>query len=507
MSFEKQFDRGIDKASVSLEKGIASFSYKVGQGLKKMQYQRETRNKFLKICAVLLIISISIEFLAHMKDWKQHYHLIALIYKIPYVPWPLGIFLFLISSLISLSMIGGSEGEIHKKFKLAFERVGLSSSRRISINQEIQPEYPLLYKQFQDTDGGMIYIFLNPGISFDKWQKAKPSLEATLQQSIDQITLYQNNPGYIQIKLGGSRIPAYVEYSEDLLKGCNATTVSIGVTKEGVIYHNFKKVPHLLIAGATGGGKSVITRFITYLTMKIHKANVWGIDFKGGIELQSFEPNGVEVIWDRERALQVLKRLKGEHDARIEKFKEVRVKNIDEYNENHARNEEGKLKRCYVVIDELAELTDKSGVPKEEKEIFEAIEGEMSSIARLCRATGIHLILATQRPSADVITGQIKTNVTGRISSYLQDIPASQIVLGNKMATEIPNEPGRMMYSVGNVPVEFQSPLFEDRHIDPHVKVDYSKGMLTSEDDFKSPVPSMNLNKKRTRAKYEDLEI
>ncbi len=93
---------------------------------------------------------------------------------------------------------------------------------------------------------------------------------------------------------------------------------------------------------------------------------------------------------------------------------------------------------------------------------MEVIEGYTSSIARLSRATGINLVLGIQRPDANVLTGQIKNNIPIRISGRFADNSASEIVLGNTMAVDLPDIKGRFLYRLGNEIVPFQAYYFDD---------------------------------------------
>lgn len=158
-----------------------------------------------------------------------------------------------------------------------------------------------------------------------------------------------------------------------------------------------------------------------------------------------------------------------------------------------AWKKERTLRRIFVLIDELAELTDKKSCPKDEHELVDNIVGLTSRIARLSRFTGINLILATQRPDANVVPGQIKNNVTGRICGYFSDDVAYRIMLDFIPYPRLPDPevlPGRFMYSIGARKRLVQTPYFQDQHIDPNFKMDYSRGMLTLEGALDEGHPS-----------------
>ena len=182
------------------------------------------------------------------------------------------------------------------------------------------------------------------------------------------------------------------------------------------------------------------------------------IDFKGGVEFgKQYEHYG-EVITERERALAVLDMLVEENTRRLKLFRDLEVKNLSEYNKKTHQN----LCRIGVFSDEIAEMLDKKGVSKENKQIYEQLEAKLSTLARLSRATGINLFLGVQRPDATVLTGQIKNNVPVRISGRFADKAASEIVLGNTDAVDLPDINGRFLYKVGNETIEFQSFYFDD---------------------------------------------
>ena len=137
---------------------------------------------------------------------------------------------------------------------------------------------------------------------------------------------------------------------------------------------------------------------------------------------------------------------------------EVGAKNINQYNKKSSK----KMYRVLLVIDELAEVIDPNSVPKEEKEIADEITGILSSFGRVARATGIHMIFGIQRPDANVVNGQIRSNVTGRICGRVPSGKASEIVLDDPSAASLPKVKGRMIYQNAGEMIEFQGYFFDD---------------------------------------------
>jgi len=171
------------------------------------------------------------------------------------------------------------------------------------------------------------------------------------------------------------------------------------------IYSCISKIKHLLVAGSTGSGKSVwLNQLILTLLMIKNQSELQMImiDIKQ-TELVLFEkfPHVQSVITDADKAISILKQLINEMNRRYELFKNAEVKNIGLYN----KKSKNKLPYILCIIDEYAELTSRNN----------DIHSYIQSLTQLSRACGIHLIIATQRPSVDLINGTIKANLPSKI--------------------------------------------------------------------------------------------
>jgi len=195
-----------------------------------------------------------------------------------------------------------------------------------------------------------------------------------------------------------------------------------GVTGEGVVT-DLSKMPHLLIAGQTGSGKSICLKsMITTLLLHSNpeELRLLLIDLKR-VELVDFNnvPHLVSpVIVESERALGTLKWLNKEMEHRYDRLAALGARDITAYNKNPRVSQP--LPYLVLVIDELAELM--STAPDD-------AERSICRLAQLARATGIHMIVATQRPSVDVITGLIKANFPARISFAVASQVDSRTIL------------------------------------------------------------------------------
>ena len=238
-----------------------------------------------------------------------------------------------------------------------------------------------------------------------------------------------------------------------------------------VKYCELDKTPHLLVAGATGSGKSVcINCIITSILMrtKPDEVKLVLVDPKK-VELGNY--NGVPhlltpVVTDPKKASIALQKVVGEMESRFSIFEQTKVKNITTYNQmidkkNANKSEDEKLPRMpyiVVIIDELADL-----MMVASKEV----EDSIMRITQLARAAGIHLIVATQRPSTDIITGVVKSNIPSRISFAVSSQIDSRTILDMGGAEKLLGK-GDMLFlpSGENIPERIQGAFVSDDEIE-----------------------------------------
>lgn len=366
---------------------------------------------------------------------------------------------FVISFILYLNIISGSGG--NRKLSAALETAGI-------VGQDGRP--PMLLYKYKDNVGYEIYKFRGL-VKFSEWKKKKEDIETNLNISIKEIkqgkrkdeVILKTVPGVL-VMPGGTgeekteeeRKKVTLYWNDNVIKEKD-NLVSIGRNEVEEIVVDFDADPHFLVAGATGSGKSVTIRSIVWqFLVRGHKG--FFVDFKGGLEYSDGYKRYGETIIDRPKLLEVLKTLVKENELRQKALLEVGAKNINQYNQKSSK----KMYRVLLVIDELAEVIDPNSVPKEEKEIADEITGILSSFGRVARATGIHMIFGIQRPDANVVNGQIRSNVTGRICGRVPSGKASEIVLDDPSAASLPKVKGRMIYQNAGEMIEFQGYFFDD---------------------------------------------
>ncbi len=234
------------------------------------------------------------------------------------------------------------------------------------------------------------------------------------------------------------------------------------VSGEAVVA-DLRTMPHLLIAGATGSGKSVCVNSIIACLLCNNTPDdlkLLMVDPKR-VELTNF--NGIPhlitpVIVDIERVVGSLQWVTRQMDQRYKKLASAEVRNIEEYNQRAGARGESRLPYLVVFVDELADLMMLA---------HDEVERSLCRIAQMARATGIHLVIATQRPSVDVVTGLIKANFPARISFAVTSQVDSRVVLDMGGAERLLGR-GDMLYMAADSSqlVRLQGCFVSDRELD-----------------------------------------
>jgi hypothetical protein len=281
---------------------------------------------------------------------------------------------------------------------------------------------------------------------------------------------------------GVGAIPHYVEYDEvlrEMPKTAGPLDVPLGIGVNRRFYHvDITDMPHLLVAGATGFGKSVFL-FNALLTVaqrtRPSYVKIVLVDLKGGAGLGPFAR--LPHLWDertpnndgsgdfivmprvysrREEVIEVLKRLNYETERRFQTFQREKARDMNSYNRKHPNS---RMPYILAVFDEI------QNVMLDRKMKTDA-ERLLTDIASRSRAAGIHLIVATQRPSADVITGLIKANFPARLAFTTATAVDSRVILGNTGAAANLGRPGLLLYQSELKRIKCQCPFVSEALVD-----------------------------------------
>lgn len=320
------------------------------------------------------------------------------------------------------------------------------------------------------------------------------------------VEIPNHNPVVVKIK----SVVASKKFAESNM----TLPIALGKTISGDVYvDDLAKMPHLLIAGSTGSGKSVgINSIITSLLYKLNP---------GDLKFLLIDPKKIELnLYDKlnkhyliaskdydekivtisQNAVLALKGLELEMERRYERLANATVRNIADYNkklsEGRLKNDENikhsKMPYIVVIIDELADLMITAA---------REIEEPIARLAQLARAVGIHLILATQRPSVDVITGVIKANFTARIAYLVNSKVDSRTILDMNGAEQLLGN-GDMLYtpSGSSKPIRIQSPFISSD------EVEKITDFIASQKGFSRNYELPSLNQRKSKKYLDDDE-
>ena len=291
--------------------------------------------------------------------------------------------------------------------------------------------------------------------------------------------------------------------SQEFVENKSKLTVALGKDVAGNIQlADIGKMPHVLIAGSTGSGKSVCIN--TIITSIIYNAKPSEVKFvmvdPKVVELSVY--NGIPhllipVVTDPKKAAGALAWAVQEMDERYNKFASKGVRDLKGYNKAiEKENEAGKLPQIVIIIDELADLM---MVAKND------VEDAICRLAQKARAAGMHLVIATQRPSVDVITGLIKANVPSRIAFAVSSQVDSRTILDSVGAEKLLGKGDMLFFPAGAPkPSRVQGAFVSDDEVEKIVDFIKSNGTATYSEDILETIENGNKTDKELAQEKDD---
>ncbi len=319
-------------------------------------------------------------------------------------------------------------------------------------------EAPVLVQRQKSLDKPRVELWTYEtfGVPFSSWLDYAERLESALD-----IAFLSAEPGrngrtvLLRVIPHPGPWPKMLLWDNSLISPKESVLV-LGENRSEQVTLDLAVVPHLLIAGRTGSGKSVLQKSLM-LQALLHGMEIILVDYKLGVDYGKNWRKYCEFICDDYSFLGKITDLQREMMRRFNFLNESDCSNIQEYN-----SKGGNLHRICLFIDEIVECFDRKDVSAEQKKILAAISLSISSICRLGRAAGIHVVLATQRGSADVLPGQIRSNVFKMLGSADENL--SILTLGNAdAAKKIPADAqGRFIDERGNMFQSYYSEYGDD---------------------------------------------
>lgn len=318
-------------------------------------------------------------------------------------------------------------------------------------------EAPMLISRRTDkaSPNVTVYEFDTNGTSLSLWEDNRSKIEAALNLYAVKIEQGKDRSHVLLHAVpGDNAIPSKIEWNDANLSR-DEFVLALGETLLGKVTVDLAEVPHLLIGGSTGSGKTVLLKSLLMQCAK-KGAKVIIADLKGGLDYSGIWYGKCLILLTLQSIKSQLDYINGQMEARETLFKAAGCENYNQY----VKEVDNKLPRLIFACDEAAELF-LSG--KRDKTLLADIEEILSRIARMGRAYGMSLILCSQRPDANIIPPQIRSNLTTRICGRADKILAQIVMDSTQAAEQVPqNGQGRFYINVGGGTV-FQGYWVDDR--------------------------------------------
>ena len=308
---------------------------------------------------------------------------------------------------------------------------------------------PTLKRKQPDKDNPnvTVWTFRNNSIPLKTWEDKRSEIETALGVTVVRMKYAKGNQRVILYTVPAeSDLPDFLPWKDRYLSD-KSFVLMLGKGYTGTVSVNLADIPHILLGGSTGSGKSVLLKCL--IMQALGKGAIVAIaDFKGGVDFPTAWHEKCRMCFDEQVLLSLLTEFIDVLEKRKNIFSRYGFPDIDAYNIALGTS----MPRLILACDEIAEVLDKTGLTKEQKDRVGQIESRLSTIARQGRAFGIHLILATQRPDANVLSGQIRNNINCRVCGRADNV-LSQIILDNtNAADQIPKDAkGRFLLHDGTV--------------------------------------------------------
>ncbi|WP_169083253.1 FtsK/SpoIIIE domain-containing protein [Paenibacillus sp. PL91] len=323
-----------------------------------------------------------------------------------------------------------------RSFKRSRQFVAACKTLGLSVTYGADVALPTVNAEYKHPWGERYLVNLPAGLSSAKVIDQQRALAEALRVNADDMEMRYDNGLIIDIIT--AKMPTKVAYP-NVNPGLQTYRVFIGVNRRGEqrFYDFDGPYAHLLIAGISGGGKSVLLRAILTQLVTGSSADMYLSDLKGGTELGIFRD--LACVAGFASTLPEVRNTAAAVESEMIRRYEVMAANGSQ---QWAGN------KTIFVCDELADFKTRAGDP--EAKLKNEIKSIITRLSAKGRAAGVLLVLATQRPSADIVDGLIKTNIAASICFRTRDGTQSRIVLDHDGAAALPDVPGRLIYQTAH---------------------------------------------------------
>ncbi|RSL29057.1 cell division protein FtsK [Salibacterium salarium] len=296
-------------------------------------------------------------------------------------------------------------------------------------------------------------------------------LQALIRRERHRKEVTADFDGMLRLRVHNRPLTEFYEYDDELLAKCNGWQVPVGMARDGLLWNDFEKYPHIIVAGATDKGKSVFLKNVitTIIGNKPTDASFTLIDLKDGMGFARFQDCTQvfgDVAKDPTEAVEALRKVKQYVTAKNEKHRGNGYEDV---------KEAGDPARHFVIIDEAAELSSAGETDKETKKALVEAESLIKYIGRCGRSAGVRLVYATQYPTNETLPSQVRQNISARVCFKLETNRASLAALDESGAEDLPATKGRAIYRNADGKTIVQTPYIDNQYIaekiTPHVNI------------------------------------
>lgn len=447
---------GLEKFAIAIFTVIGMTSVIAWTGLKKINLRsKEFLIMFPEIVLCLFLMSYSdYAYLRWLNKILPSYFTESVFLFLRKIPKLYHFYFLIVFALYTVGIILGFKSYFRRrKLQKDLETIGLSNS--LGQAPKVISEVEI------DGNRSKVHIKVK-GVGCDRFEAKKSDLQTSFGRIIESISVLEDQTTIeiLMCKKALRRMFTYHDADTVLKKPYNFL---VGESAKGIVTADIRELPHLLIAGSTGGGKSAYFRqvFVSLLKHSTH-LQVYLIDLKRGIEVKEFGqlPN-VRIAKDEEEAVLVLQALRDEMHKRFVFMEKNNIKKIEP--KVHHRD------LIVVGIDEASVLYGKTTNKAKSQLVVRARE-LTDEISKLARAAGIHLVIATQKPLKESLDTKTLENLTARMIFKMSTHSGSIAALGNGKAFSLPDIKGRGIWGGGNQFIEVQTPYLSEIELDEECK-------------------------------------
>lgn len=395
------------------------------------------------------------------------------------------------SGILLLKSKHGAKKDMLNLIDRFYRNAGIGINERDKEGQSLGVQFPK-YIGSKSHDWGITLTYRLPIGMVYRNITEKIQMDDVLESMLNRdVEIEKGTHNHIHIHIYHERMPEIVEYDPGWLDLCKGYNVVIGVDgKSQLIFHDFNKIPHMIIGGMTRYGKSVSMKLlITQLAMKAQGVKFHLFDLKGGLAFNRFKR--LSQVHSVSRSdIESLANLKNLRNAIQKRMMYFEKKGYEDIKEAWAAGE--KFERNIIIIDEASVLAPRNKSDQIRNECRDILE----FIAQVTAGLGYNLITCSQYPTGDILPRQIKQNSDARVSFRLPTSTASNVILDESGAEELPfRQSGRAIYKTDEkriIQVPYMSNELIDKLIEPlkeGVRSDYKQRKETNEGGSYPSIP------------------